>query len=104
VVAIGALGLANLDRLLPRDGLTVLPPRRMFGVQLEQGTTIADVVDDSPAAKAGLQPGDRITKVGDTVVSDSRSLNIARDQAPKSVAVTVIRDGMEVVVTVVFER
>ncbi len=41
-----------------------------FGVKDGKGALIASVVEDSPAAEAGLKAGDVITKIGDTDVTD----------------------------------
>jgi putative serine protease PepD len=59
------------------------------------GATIGAVSAGGPAAKAGLQPGDLITKVGDRVVTDADSLIVAvRANAPgTTVTVTYTRGG-----------
>ncbi len=59
------------------------------GVKLEQ------VVDGSPAAKAGLQAGDVITALGDRTVGSDEELReaIASHQSGEKVRVTFLREG-----------
>jgi putative serine protease PepD len=66
------------------------------------GALVQAVEDGQPAAQAGLQEGDVITKVGDTDVTDAASLTAAvRSQSPgDSVQVTFTRNGNEQTVDV----
>jgi putative serine protease PepD len=77
-------------------GVTVGESRNGDGPVLEQ------VQADSPAAKAGLQSGDVITKIGDRAVYDVDSLLAAvRDYQPgDQVTITLLRGGDEQTVTV----
>jgi putative serine protease PepD len=61
------------------------------------GARVQAVEDGQPAAAAGLQEGDVITRVGDTEVTDAASLTAAvRNQSPgDTVQVTFTRDGNE---------
>jgi hypothetical protein len=61
VVAIAALGIADLPELLDRTNLKAPEPRRM-GVQLE-ATKISEVSEGSRAASAGLEVGDVLLKI-----------------------------------------
>jgi len=45
-----------------------------LGIKSEKGVLVADVVEDGPAAKAGLQRGDVITKIDGKDVSDVSAL------------------------------
>ncbi|MFT3704251.1 MAG: PDZ domain-containing protein [Agriterribacter sp.] len=77
----------------------------MLGVYTEKddkGAKITNVVEGSPAEKAGLQKGDIITKVGDKSVSDPASLaDIIGDMEPnKEVDIYYLRDKKEKKVTV----
>jgi putative serine protease PepD len=71
-----------------------------LGVNLEEdedGVRVAEVVEDGPAANAGLQAGDVVTKIGDETVRDVASLTArirANDPGDK-VTLTVLRDGEE---------
>lgn len=49
---------------------------RSFGLDKPQGALIARVVPNSPAAKAGLKPGDIILRVNERLVSDHNRLPI----------------------------
>ena len=66
------------------------------------GALVQAVEDGQPAAAAGLQEGDVITRVGDTEVTDAASLTAAvRSQSPgDTVQVTFTRDGNEQTVDV----
>jgi putative serine protease PepD len=61
------------------------------------GALVQDVEQGQPAAAAGLQQGDLITKLGDTDVTDAAGLTAAvRSQSPgDTVQVTFTRDGSE---------
>ena len=71
-----------------------------MGVGLEEtadGVRVAEVVEDGPAADAGLKEGDVVTKIGDETVRDVASLTAgirAQDPGDK-VKLTVVRDGEE---------
>ena len=79
-------------------------PKAMLGVYTEKdekGAKITSVVDDSPAAKAGLQKGDIITKIDETSVTDPSALSsIINDKKPNDeVKITYLRDKKEKKVT-----
>jgi len=65
------------------------------GLKNGKGALVADVVKDSPAAHAGLQSGDVITRFNDHEIDSARALSLAvADVSPSSSAkVTVWRDG-----------
>jgi serine protease Do len=65
------------------------------GLKSGKGALVADVVKDSPAAHAGLQAGDVVTRFNDHDVDSARALSLAvADVSPSSSAkVTVWRDG-----------
>jgi hypothetical protein len=75
VVAVGALGIANLDHLLSRENMEGLPPRRM-GVQLD-GTKVSEVNSGGRAEGAGWQPGDVVVSIDGVAMS-------SRDQITKT--------------------
>jgi S1-C subfamily serine protease len=66
-------------------------------VEADSGVLLSQVVDDSPAAKAGLAAGDIVVKVGDTAVGTPSELHRAiRDRkAGDVVTLSVLRDGKE---------
>jgi serine protease Do len=72
----------------------------MLGVYTEKdekGAKVTNVVDDSPAAKAGLMKGDIITKVDDKKVDDPSSLAdiIGAMEPDKEVTIYFLRDKKE---------
>ncbi|RPI62337.1 MAG: Do family serine endopeptidase [Lysobacterales bacterium] len=66
-----------------------------LGLDDARGALVADVVDDSPAAKGGLQAGDVITRFNGTEIEDARALSrtVAAASPDESVRVTVWREG-----------
>lgn len=63
----------------------------------ELGTLVDDVTEDSPAERAGLQPGDIITHINGRKMESFRELRFAiADVRPgNDITLTVIRDGEE---------
>ena len=76
-----------------------------FGLEVNRGAYVAPpeqpgtaaVLEDSPAARAGIQEGDIITHVNDTAIDESNSLAalINRRSVGDEVVLTVLRDGQE---------
>lgn len=103
VVAVGALGIANLPELLPRASLTVkAAKRRMLGVQLDAEMGILEVVKDSVAEKVGLKAGDRLLRLNGVQIGDTVMLGQALQTAPKDSKLVVRREGKDVEVTFTF--
>ena len=81
------LGIAGGPRPLPPGG------RRRFGART--GVEVVEVVDDSPAQRAGLRAEDLIVEVDGTAVTgvaDLQRLMVA-DRIGATVAVTLLRGG-----------
>ncbi|MDZ7749527.1 MAG: sigma E protease regulator RseP [Halofilum sp. (in: g-proteobacteria)] len=101
-----------------RDGGTTATRRLDIGsVSLREGETdpvttlgferwspelparVTDVVPDSPAAAAGLRPGDRVLRAGDTRIRDwAHWVEYVRARPGERFEVTVLRDGAETTV------
>jgi regulator of sigma E protease len=62
---------------------------------------VTQLTEGQPAVTAGIEPGDRIVKVGDTVIDPAKGTPaVVEATAPhrgKVVAITVLRDGEELV-------
>ncbi len=72
-----------------------------FGVKVREGVAVREVMDGTPAAKAGLKPGDGIVEFGGTPVSEPGELQATVERCPigsKQEAV-VIRDGKRQTIT-----
>lgn len=68
-----------------------------FKLPSARGALIGDVAENSPAAGAGIRPGDVILRLDGNPVEDSRSLQlaIAQMQPARSVRLGIFRDGSE---------
>lgn len=88
----GWLGIS----LVPPNQEDVLKPREM-------GVVIADVLQNGPAAGAGLKIGDKIMQVnGEAISSSSHLINYVALQAPKStIKISIIRNNEPMVIDVV---
>jgi serine protease Do len=75
---------------------------KSFGLDSDAGVLVGDVMNDSPAAKAGLQAGDVIRKFDGDVVKDVVSFRnrVARVAPNSKIELTVVRDGKELTLTV----
>ncbi len=74
-----------------------------FGVRAGQGVLMSDVVAGGPAAEAGVKAGDVITAVGGVAVGSTNELQleIMYRAVGEPVAITLVRDGKEISLTVV---
>jgi len=62
--------------------------------------TVAEVTAGSPAARAGIQPGDRFVKVdGDKVETFADVQRLVSGRAGDAITFTMLRDGKEIAVT-----
>ncbi len=107
---------ANLADRLIKDGKVT---RALLGIQLQpmtpaiarnlgydskqMGVLVGDVVDDSPAAKAGLQQGDVLTGFNDIPAVNLQAFRnlVSTSEIGKEFALTFLRDGKEKSVKVV---
>jgi serine protease Do len=66
-----------------------------LGVQNKAGLLVAKVFDGSPAAKAGIQPGDVLTSLANSPINSASQLQhkVATLPLQKAAPVTVVRDG-----------
>src|SRR5581483_7395910 len=78
-----------------------------LGIRVEdslspQGAGVVDVVQDAPADRAGLQPGDVIVKLGGTTISSGDDLSSVIDskRPGQTLSVTYVRDGKQHTTTV----
>ena len=84
-------------------GTRPLPPRLARELERPAGIEIVEIVEDSPAAKAGLRQEDLIVEVDGTPVSDAGDLQrlMTAERIDASVPVRIIRGGSLVEVQVV---
>jgi serine protease Do len=70
---------------------------KAFKLSRSEGALISDVNPGSPAERAGLKPGDVVTKVDDHAVADARALRLMIGEltAGRTIQLAVVRDGIE---------
>ena len=83
--------------------LGILPTRLPLD-RTPEGVEIREILADSPAASAGLQPRDVVTAIGDAQVASAIELldQVGRMQPGESEAVTYLRGGEEATVEIEF--
>jgi len=75
-----------------------------FGVRSGEGVLVMEVIEGTPAEKAGLKAGDVITRIDGDKVGDSGDIHEALDgKAGKEVGVTVIRNKKELTLKATLE-
>ncbi len=90
----------------PRLGVALAPPRvarRMraaVGLPERDGLLVRGVVDDSPAATAGVERGDLLVSAGERPLSSMDDLFEALDRAGETLALTIVRGTDEREITV----
>jgi hypothetical protein len=107
VVALVALGVANLPKLISREGVVRFKPRAdalpiaqaRLGVELDH-LVVRKVVPGGSAAAAGIRAGDSILSVGQRTVRSAVDLVAAIRGAREAFQFTVRRDGEELQLTV----
>lgn len=69
-----------------------------FGVDNIRGMLVEQVDEGGPAMRAGIRPGDVITRVGETAVTDAQNimLEIRNKKPGDTVSIHVFRDGASV--------
>jgi serine protease Do len=93
----GRLGLAIRD---------LTPELRANGTPISAGVLVTTVLEESPAAKAGLRSGDIIVEFAGSKVSRTIDLQMTVDRTPIGTEqeLKLIRDGKEMSVAVVLEE
>lgn len=77
-----------------------------LGISVREGIVVGRVVRGSPAARAGLQPGDVIVGISGTPITNTRDLSNALRQrnVGDRVVVEVVRDGRRMQTTIALEE
>jgi len=95
VVAIGALGIANLPELLPRTGLRAAIRRKSLGARLGDDMQVVELSKDGPAEKAGVKLGDKVVRMNGQPLEDVFALGRALKGTPKEATLLIQREGKE---------
>lgn len=75
--------------------------RSHLGLEANHGLVVQETAKDSPAAKAGLQPHDVVTKVGDKALASIDDLvQIVESSEGKELSVELIRKGQKTTVQI----
>ncbi|MGI8927668.1 MAG: S1C family serine protease [Tepidiformaceae bacterium] len=105
----GLLGILNFEALRPAKAKELGVPVELGGVYLSTGTITTaaaaaqrSVDPNGPAGRAGIQPGDVITRIGAFTIRNESDLVVAliRHQPNDAVEVEIYRDGKKMSVTV----
>lgn len=98
----GILSRGRLQRPYLGVGMQVVTPAlaRNFGLPDTSGAMVTQVAPGSPAAQAGLRPGDVVRTFAGKRIADAQDLSkaIASAEVGKPVEMTVLREGREGVV------
>ncbi len=81
----------------------ITPPiAARYNLPAKWGVYVMQVVDGSPASKAGLQEGDIITQIGDVTLDETHSYvnTLFAHQPGDQITLTILRDGKEMQVQV----
>lgn len=115
VIALGAVGIANLPEKLSREGFSFSSfrfrrpgqassySRRLFGVRTD-GLKISRITKGSVAEKAGLEVGDTFVKIANKEIKTLGQFRRALRSSGDSFKITVDRAGKKVVVTATFKK
>ena len=91
------LTTGRITRAFLGIGMADIEPEvaRQFRLPVTEGIVVTTVGQGTPAARAGLQPGDIITRLGDTPIRQGGDLRRAlRERRPGDmVSITVLREG-----------
>ncbi len=108
VVALGALGVANLDGMIPRDGMLNAQAdggRRRLGIDLDDdGVTVTEVIPEYPGQRAGLKVGDRLVSLDGKAIKSRDGLIEIMQKCPAKTKLRVKRGDKELDLDVSFER
>ena len=79
-----------------------LRPELAAYFQVEDGVLVTDVPNNTPAAEAGINPGDVITRIDDIAVRSVQGLRLALSRAEATIPLTLVRQGATM--TVILRR
>lgn len=88
--------------LQQEDSPTVNGSSAALGIMLTDGSEglyVLAVTRNSPADKAGVQPGDYVLQAGDEELMDAEHLDECLEKSGSDVTLTLLRKGTEVQVT-----
>jgi 2-alkenal reductase len=90
------------DEIIANNGNVKYPYLGIASQETQDGQQVVQVQDGSPAATAGLQPGDVITAVDGTTLDSDHLLQdeLFKHQVGDKVELTVDRDGQTMTITV----
>ena len=79
-----------------------LPPKAARTIGRERGVEVSQVVDDSPAAAAGVRRGDVVVELGSAPITDPAGIQrlMTAENIGRSTALTVLRGWEPVELTI----
>lgn len=78
---------------------------QVLGVKVGEGALVKDVLEDGPAAEAGLEPGDVVLSLNDEPVTGPRSLQgiVEKLTVGRTYQIRIIRDGKRLTLPIVMK-
>ena len=94
------LAATGMPKLIDNQYTVASDTKVIQNVQNADVVTVASVVGNSPAEKAGIKAEDRIVQInGEKITSPDKVAEVTKNNAGKTIQVTVERDGQPIIVT-----
>jgi hypothetical protein len=86
--------LIGQNRAIGAELIDLRPELATYFEGVEGGVLVVDVPDKTPAAAAGIEPGDVITQIDGVAVRSVQGLRLALARADATISLALVRKGM----------